>query len=104
MRYNADTNTYTLESTGRTFYAHSGVLGLAPLGTDHEDQVFEGYDGGAMLSDAVTGTAPAFSDEESDPWTPAERLELAAAMIARWRAWAAGAVECAVCGGPCQGH
>jgi hypothetical protein len=62
---------YRLRS-GRAFYAHNGIIGIDPDG-----EVFEGYDGGI---DIVREW-----DYEFQPWTPAERAELADEMIRRWQ-------------------
>lgn len=55
-------------STGRTFYAHMGLIGLTP-DQGSEVRVSAGYD------DSV----------DVDGWTPAERIELADYMIALWQ-------------------
>jgi hypothetical protein len=55
-------------STGRTFYANNGLIGIGPLGKNAACHVSEGYDGGVDV----------------DEWTPAERAELADYMIHLW--------------------
>lgn len=60
-------------STGRTFYANNGLIGISPLGADAAVRVSEGYDGGVHV----------------DEWTAAERRELADYMIALWSAFCA---------------
>lgn len=62
-------DTYTL-SSGRTFYAHGGVLGFAP----GEDSVSYGWDGGVEMRD----------------WSAAEKRELADFMIALWQQYRDG--------------
>ena len=61
---------YKLRS-GKRVYANNGILGLGHSAIP--DEVSEGYDG-------EVGTR--------DDFTDAERREMAAYMIARWRAWA----------------
>lgn len=70
MKYLGDG--YLLESTGRTFYAHCGLL--SP-GADGE--LMEGYDGTVWAG-------------EDEPWTPEERAEIADFMIAEWQAFKVG--------------
>ena len=69
MIWNGRRDEYTL-SSGRTFYANGGVLGI---GSDCE-HVMEGWDGGAR----------------TDDWTPEERRELADEMKRRWERFAEG--------------
>lgn len=57
-------------STGRREYCFSGTIGI---GADHDyTNVQYGHDGGIRTGD----------------WTPQERQELAAYMVALWTAWA----------------
>lgn len=58
-------------STGRTWYANAGIIGMKAEGPVAAS---EGYDGGL----------------EAEDWTAGERLELALHMIARWQEWARG--------------
>jgi hypothetical protein len=74
MTYDGEDN-YTL-STGRTFYANNGIIGLAP----DDDDPHEGYDG----SIRTTG----YEEGDESTWSQAERRELADEMIRRWNAWA----------------
>jgi hypothetical protein len=71
MTYQKKENTYTL-STGRRFYSNRGIVGIDPEGRE----ISEGYDGGIELVRDW--------DEQFQPWTPAERAELADDMIRRW--------------------
>ncbi len=77
MKWDDADDHYTL-STGRKFYANNGILGLGP---ELDDLLSEGYDG-TVWED----------DERRDPdyktFTKAERREIAAAMIDRWKRWA----------------
>ena len=75
-------DTITL-STGTSFYAYSLRLGLPIDGVydDHGPFLSYGYDGHVDLDDPW--------DEEAQRLTPAERREIADAMIARWQEWAA---------------
>lgn len=57
-------------STGRSFYAYAGILGLD---AEAEDLRY-GYDGTA-------------GDPEGGPLTPAERAEIATLMVERWTRW-----------------
>jgi hypothetical protein len=81
-----DNNIYTL-STGRTFYANRGIVGMSPefaQGTNGYAGVFaEGYDGEEW-------TRKAYSSDNASEWTPAERQEIAAYMVRLWAAWANG--------------
>jgi len=72
----ADRDHYRL-STGRMFYANGGIIGLSPEHTTRS--VSEGYDGAIYMGDE--------HDEPEDRWTPAERQELAAYMVALWTRW-----------------
>ena len=56
-------------TSGKTFYANGGILGLGP---DPDEFLSEGYDGG------VSG--------EKD-FTRDERREIASFMIMRWHEW-----------------
>lgn len=68
MKFDPDATEFVL-SSGRRFYAHAGVLGMADdMGLSY------GYDGGV---------------NEEDPFTPAERKEIADHMIGLWQTWAA---------------
>jgi hypothetical protein len=64
-----DRDNYEL-STGRTFYANNGLIGLTSV-DDPACRVSEGYDGGVDV----------------ELWTAAERAELADYMIALWTAF-----------------
>jgi hypothetical protein len=68
--YDVKDSTYTL-TTGRRVYANRGILGI-----DEHGHVSEGYDGGVELERDW--------DDTFQPWTPAERAELADEMIRRW--------------------
>ena len=61
---------YTL-STGKTFYANNGILGLGPA----DSLLSEGYDG------MIEGGAREYFTRE-------EKLEIMEEMISRWQAWA----------------
>lgn len=76
MTYEKRDNTYTL-STGRRFYAHCGYIGIGP--DPPTDILPEGHDGGIELARDW--------DEQFQPWTAAERTELADEMIRRWTAF-----------------
>lgn len=76
MTYHRKDNTYTL-SSGRRFYANCGYIGLGPDGAG--DSLPEGHDGAIELRRDW--------DPEFEPWTAAERAELADAMIERWQAF-----------------
>lgn len=69
-----DGDTYTLSSSGRTFTANRGILGLAP----GDDRVYEGYDGEVFWESPRT----VLSDEE--------RAEIAIYMIGVWSKWFCG--------------
>lgn len=58
-------------SSGREVYANGGIVGLTVFDAYEGLDTFYGYDGGLSL----------------DNWTPAERVELADHMIARWQAF-----------------
>lgn len=81
MTFNEDTDEYTL-STGRTFYANNGVLGLGADEKAPIDGLSEGYDGGIDLVCEW--------DDEFVPWTAEERAEVADAMIRSWEAFKVG--------------
>ncbi len=66
MTYTNDYDGYRL-STGRTFYANRGLIGIASHPTNFE--LSEGYDGGICL----------------EGWSAAELTELADFMIDQWR-------------------
>jgi hypothetical protein len=74
MTYDRQQNTYTL-STGRRFYCNRGIVGIDLDGT----QISEGSDGGIELEREW--------DDQFQPWTPAERAELADELIRRWTAF-----------------
>jgi hypothetical protein len=76
MTFDQKSNEYTL-SSGRTFYANCGYIGIGPGGSN--DRLPEGYDG---TIDLVRGW-----DEDFVPWTPEERAELADEMIRLWTAF-----------------
>jgi len=64
-------------SSGRTFEANRGLLSLSEDGVVHD-----GYDGSFdFLPDDIR------DDDDMQPWTPAERREIAEYMVARWAAW-----------------
>lgn len=71
MVYDVAQNTYTL-TTGRRFYCNRGIVGIEPDG----ESVSEGYDGAVELTREW--------DDTFEPWTKAERAELADEMIRRW--------------------
>lgn len=82
MKFNNKGSRYTL-STGKSFYAYSGILGLC---MDYEfidpnDQIRQkiqlvyGYDG-------------LVNDIDPDQFTLEERKEIAEEMIHRWQIWA----------------
>lgn len=58
--------------SGREIYVSGGIVGISL----DEEVIAEGYDGFI------------WTDEDSSPWTPAEKRELAEMMIARWKWWA----------------
>jgi hypothetical protein len=67
-----DHSTFVLESTGREFYAHAGLLSVSV--DDGETDIYYGYDGGLSTSD----------------FTAEEKREVADYVIALWQRWAAG--------------
>lgn len=67
MRFDEDTDEIEL-STGRRFYAFGNTLGMGSEGVP------------SYGSDGLI--------EEDEPFTLAERCEIADEMIARWRLWA----------------
>lgn len=75
MTFN-DRDEYVL-STGRKFYANCGIIGISPK----NDDVSEGYDGDVYV------------DWFENPWTIAEKVELAEFMIDRWEKWATEACQ-----------
>lgn len=77
MRY--DSGEYVL-STGRSFSANRGILGVSPLETG---VVFEGYDGQVCMIDQHEIM------NERTPFTKAEKREIADFMTALWDAWPA---------------
>lgn len=62
-------------SSGRRFYANSGLLSVGP----GDDGLSEGYDGHVDEHD---------DDYNPLPFTPGERREIAEYVIALWRGWA----------------
>ena len=68
-------------STGRSFDANCGILGLAP----DDDTLYHGYDG------AVDGwdirPYPAEFKAKASDLTDGERAEIARFMIQRWQRW-----------------
>lgn len=71
-------------STGRTFYANNGIVGLDPE-CGSNGMISEGYDGAFDVEGR--NTYPDDNDEERrqhSAWTPKERAELADEMIRRW--------------------
>jgi hypothetical protein len=73
-----DPDVYEL-SSGRRFTANCGVIGLNSSWGEHEDcwEPTGGFD----------GCIPCSPSREKDPWTAAERVELADYMIALWMKW-----------------
>ena len=71
VRYDREEDEVIL-STGRSFYAHGGVLGLPLIGRGGVLGISYGSDGGV----------------EDEALTRAERRVIARAMIAQWRRWA----------------
>lgn len=61
-------------SSGREIRANLGILGLDGLDSDN---LYDGYDGMVWQEG---------SDWE-DPFTEAERREIAELMVARWKRW-----------------
>jgi len=78
MKWIAQDRSYEL-STGRQFGVNQGIIGLSP-----QLRVYEGYDGGLLVTDQE-----AINSCDDNPWTSAERRELADAMIERWQAFKA---------------
>ena len=76
-----DGDKFTL-STGRTFSANCGYIGLAWSSNRNEWTVSEGYDGRVQFGD------PTWEEPEAI-WTESEKLELADYMIQLWREFAA---------------
>lgn len=72
MRLEDGRDVYALRS-GRRFYAHGGVLGLA-ADAEPDAGLSEGWDGGVEIEDL----------------TPAERREIAWTMIRAWWRWGFG--------------
>jgi hypothetical protein len=61
-----ESDTITIECTGRTLHANSGIIGISPnRGT------YTGYD----------------DNLAAEEWSPAERIELCDHMIKRWQAF-----------------
>lgn len=80
-----DRDTYVL-STGREIKANHGLIGIARIYGDSPDETFaafelgKGYDGHLdEVSDRARTT------DRVQPFTPAERVELADFMIAQWQ-------------------
>jgi len=63
-------------ASGRTFYAHAGVLGFGIGLVLDASELCEGWDGTVN---------PTVDDEP--PFAPEERREIAEAMVTRWVAW-----------------
>jgi hypothetical protein len=82
-----DRDTYRL-SSGRTFYANCGIIGLSPehVADETRRDVAEGYDGNIR-----TGNNPEDFYAGEQPWTDADRAELAIYMMGQWAQW--GRVE-----------
>lgn len=76
MKWNPDSRELVL-SSGRRFPANDGILGIGP---NADDGPAEGYDRRINLWDESIGDDRPFSAEE--------KREIAAAMVARWIAWA----------------
>lgn len=80
MKQSARDGRYHL-TTGRTFSANDGILGLTP---EEPLKLFHGYDG--QVQD---GHEEWMHPEDTwDEFTPAERQEIAEFMTALWKAWA----------------
>jgi hypothetical protein len=77
-----DRDTYVL-SSGREFYANGGIIGLSPK----ERDVYHGYDGNVLYDN---GAETSYTDQDSQPWTRDEKLELADYMIDLWSNWLKG--------------
>lgn len=80
ISYNEQRDEYTL-SSGRTFYANCGIIGLSPEFAADGVMFAEGYDGHDY-------TRKRYFDDPTNEWTQAERLELAEHMAALWMQWA----------------
>ena len=80
MKWDADTDTYTLECSGRSFYANRGLVSIhvPPAPGMEAGGLGEGYDGSIEVNYGA------------EAWTFDERRELATAMIERWKLFAAG--------------
>lgn len=77
-----DNDTYVL-STGRTFYAASGVLGIKP------EEMVVTYGVAGVVRGAALEPDPDLDPAEH--FTPEERVEIAAFMIAEWTAFSEAA-------------
>ena len=82
MTWDEDEDHYVL-SSGRRFYAYSGVLGVY-ASFNGELQLVYGHDGEVRLA-AVYDSR---SVRTGDAFVPEERREIADEMIARWMKWA----------------
>ena len=82
MKFDGD-DIYTL-STGRTFYANNGILGIDP-----KLRIFDGYDGEFHQENNPRDDEADYPDVR---WTQAERAEIAAEMVRRWTEW--GKMRC----------
>jgi hypothetical protein len=83
MKINAEHDCYTLESSGRDFFANLGILGMSP-----ELEISDGYDGNASILEHrgwwdTHDSPPEFNDPE--------KREIALEMIRRWSLW--GGIE-----------
>lgn len=74
MKWDDDNSKYTLDSSGRTFYAHNGTLGMGP----DADCLEYGSDGSVGFDG---------EDIYGESLTDAERAEIAAHMIGLWERW-----------------
>lgn len=79
MTYGPGSDHYFLAS-GRVVYANGGILGI-----DGDLNVHEGYDGGFGPS------RYAIEQGQAEPFTVAEKQEVAAFVCALWQQWAATA-------------
>jgi hypothetical protein len=79
MTYDEDKDRYTL-STGRSFFANHGILGLGP-----DLRLRGGYDETLEYQDRIVYLNASAPDARL---TPEERQEIATLMITRWTEWA----------------
>lgn len=76
-------NEYQLTS-GRTFYANRGIIGLRE-DCGVEGEFFGGFDDCVLIDGRNAEFYP--GDQQETRWTPEERAELADEMIRRWTAF-----------------